>query len=159
MSRTNSSAEPPISANSEADRGHAGQPPILRDLAARAAAFVILATASTALMALPYLADGHASEERDSPAARVAQGFEVAGEASVRQELIEAMAAIARRTDKLSAAAPCGAQTWPDIASGCLVGAGDQASDQRIRTVTIQYRLGANSSALVRIPVQQLAAQ
>jgi hypothetical protein len=147
-------AEPFIPADPEAARRDAMRQPSLRGLLARTAAFVVLVAASATLMALPHLADGHAAEEPAGVSTRVSQAFEVAEETTVRQELIDAMAAAAGKTDRLSVAAPCGAQAGPQIAGACLADAGDRNSGERVRTVTIEYQLGANSSALVRMPMQ-----
>jgi hypothetical protein len=127
------------------------RPGCVRNLLARTAAFVVLVTASTTLLALPYLG---ADQGAEGYAARLETAFQLAEEAAVRPSLQQALLVSAKKTDRL-AMADCGAQVWPHIAVRCL----ETASRAAVRTVTVEYRLGESSSALVRLPVQHLASQ
>jgi hypothetical protein len=62
----------------------------------------------------------------------------------------------AMKGDRL-AKAPCGQQNWPYISPECLVRAGRSEITRPIRMVTAEYRLGDDTSVLVRTPEQQLA--
>jgi hypothetical protein len=53
----------------------------------------------------------------------------------------------------------CAAQTWPNISSDCVVAVNGASGRKPARTITIEERTGANSSALVRVPVADLAAR
>lgn len=105
----------------------------VRSMPARTAAFVVLVTASTTLLALPYLGGDQAVE---GYAARLETAFELVKEAAVQPSLKDALLVSAKKTDRLP------------IASGAVV-----------PTVTVEYPLGDSSSALVRLPVQHLASQ
>lgn len=130
------------------------------DLLLRAAAFVVLTAASTALLALPYVGDASdALETQSGPSARLEQAFQVAQVMPAQDELMEALSAAARKTDRLTSGQDCGAQTWPYVHPRCLAGTDGSASAAPVRTVTVEYRMGDNVSALVRLPVQQLASQ
>ncbi len=60
--------------------------------------------------------------------------------------------------DRLAAAADCATQEWPNIASACLASA-DGSAVRASRAVTIEYRVGDNTSVLVRAPVTQVATR
>lgn len=130
-----------------------------RGLLLRAAAFVVLTAASTALLAVPYLGALDAPQREAAPSARLDQAFQVALAIPAQRELTEALSAAARKADRLKSAPDCGAQTWPYVHSRCLSGTDGSASAAPFRTVTIEYRMGDNVSALLRLPVQQFAAQ
>ena len=130
-----------------------------RDLLLRAAAFVVLTTASTALLALPYLADAaDPLGAQAAPSARLHQAFQVAEAMPAPEGLTEALSAAAQKADRLTSGPDCGAQTWPHIHPRCLASA-DAGSAAPVRTVTVEYRTGESASALVRLPLQQLAAK
>ena len=57
----------------------------------------------------------------------------------------------------LESAAGCLGQTWPDISADCLVSA-DGSPTQQVRTVTIGYQSGDDTTVLVRMPAPQVAA-
>ncbi|HEX2256339.1 MAG TPA: hypothetical protein VHG92_06505 [Afifellaceae bacterium] len=130
-----------------------------RDILARAAAFVVLTAASTALMALPYLGTAQsAPEESAGHASRLQVAFQLADEMPDQTRLRNALSAAARKTDRLASAEDCDAQTWPWIAPRCL-GTEEPGVSRPFRTVTVEYRLGESGSALVRLPIRQLASQ
>jgi hypothetical protein len=106
---------------------------VVRNLLARTAAFVVLVTASTTLLALPYLG---ADQGGEGYAARLETAFQLAEEAAVQLSVKEALLVSAKKTDRLP------------IASRAVV-----------PTVTVEYPLDDSSSALVRLPVQHLASQ
>lgn len=138
----------------------AGQAFQARDLLLRAAAFVALTTASTALLALPYLGGApDALDAHAAPSARLEQAFQVAEAMPLSEGLTEALSAAAQKADRLTSGPDCGAQTWPHIHPRCLAGTARAASAAPVRTVTVEYRTGESSSALLRLPLQQLASQ
>lgn len=53
--------------------------------------------------------------------------------------------------------AGCLGQTWPDISAECLVSA-DGTPARQVRTVTIGYQAGDDTTVLVRMPAPQVAA-
>lgn len=56
------------------------------------------------------------------------------------------------KSDKLTAAGGCAGQTWPYIANECRVGKNGAPVRQATRTVTIEQRVGENTSVLLRLP-------
>ena len=68
---------------------------------------------------------------------------------------------VSGKGDRLSARteADCSTQAWPYIAAECLTPAGEARSPRPVRTITIETREGANTSALVRVPQTTVAAQ
>ena len=106
---------------------------VVRNLLARTAAFVVLVTASTTLLALPYL---EANQGAEGYATRLETAFQLAEEAAAQPSPMAALLVSAKKTDRLP---------MPYQAD--------------VRTVTVDYPLGDSSSALVRLPVQHLASQ
>lgn len=51
----------------------------------------------------------------------------------------------------------CAGQTWPYIASECRVAANGARLRQATRTITIEQRVGENTSVLLRVPMMQMA--
>jgi hypothetical protein len=51
----------------------------------------------------------------------------------------------------------CASQAWPHIAPECLGGVEPGSARGRVRVITVEQRLGVNTSALVRIPASDLA--
>ncbi len=66
--------------------------------------------------------------------------------------------AAAAKSDRLPMSAGCAAQDWPNIASTCLVSSDGRAVRSASRSVTTEYRVGENTSVLVRSPLAQVAA-
>lgn len=132
----------------------------VRDIMVRAAAFVTLTTASAALMALPHMGTARsAAEDPAGHSARLQAAFEVAAEMPEQASLRDALLRAARKGDRLTSTLDCGAQTWPWIHPTCLTGSEEASSMQPVRTVTVEYRLGENRSALVRLPVRHALSQ
>jgi hypothetical protein len=130
------------------------------DIMVRAAAFVTLTTASAALLALPYMGTARsAAEDSTGHSARLQAAFEVAAEMPEKASLRDVLLRAARKGDRLTSTLNCGAQTWPWIHPKCLTGSEEASLMQPVRTVTVEYRLGENRSALVRLPMPHLAAQ
>jgi len=61
--------------------------------------------------------------------------------------------------DRLAASADCTAQDWPNIAPACLASTDGTPARFASRSVTIEYRVGENTSVLVRTPATQVAAR
>ena len=60
--------------------------------------------------------------------------------------------------DSLRAASDrCAAQAWPHIPQECLTAVGTASTRKTVRTITFEQRDGANTSALVRLPAQEIA--
>ncbi|HEX8666246.1 MAG TPA: hypothetical protein VF744_19695 [Beijerinckiaceae bacterium] len=53
----------------------------------------------------------------------------------------------------------CSAQTWPNISRDCLVAENGTPIRKPARTITIEKREGANTSALVRVPATGVASR
>lgn len=122
---------------------------------------VLLAT--TAIAALTAGSHGNegeqgASENGLSPSARIAEAFRIADAVSIEEIRIEKVRRAAGKADLLPIGSGCASQIWPSIAMECLAGPGIP-SQPRVRTVTVEHRVGENTSILVRMPVQQAASQ
>jgi hypothetical protein len=130
------------------------------NLLLRSAAFIVLTTLSAALLALPYMATARsAPEDQTGYSARLQEAFRTVDETPANDKLRATLLAAAAKSDRLSAAQDCDGQTWPWIHPRCLRAAEHAGATQPARTVTVEYHLGASTSALVRLPVQQLASQ
>jgi hypothetical protein len=71
-----------------------------------------------------------------------------------------AITAAAVRASKGDFGAPptCKSGVWPNIDASCLVRA-DGAPAHNVRTITIGYRSGENTTVLVRLPAADLASR
>jgi|HubBroStandDraft_2_1064218.scaffolds.fasta_scaffold729502_1 hypothetical protein len=71
------------------------------------------------------------------------------------------MDAIARKGDRLDVAAKaaCAEQTWPNIASECLVTEDGTAARRPARYVTVERRTAPSASELVRYQVTDVASR
>jgi hypothetical protein len=93
-----------------------------------------------------------------SPAAVVAERFPAAHEAFGQLQLARdsgslSVGATVRKGDRLSTQADCAGQPWPYIARQCLVSRDGSPLREVSRVVTVERRIGPDSSALVRVPV------
>ena len=61
--------------------------------------------------------------------------------------------------DRLAVATECADQTWPHIASACLSAGPGNASQKRVRMITVESRDGTNTSVLTRIPQPAVASR
>jgi hypothetical protein len=71
------------------------------------------------------------------------------------------MDAVAHKGDRLDVAAKaaCGDQTWPNIASECLVTEDGKPARQPARYVTVERRTAPSASELVRYQVTDVASR
>jgi hypothetical protein len=76
--------------------------------------------------------------------------------AAVTEAAAEPAEAEATRGDLL-VPIECLNQVWPDISPECLIG-DDGATSAEVRTVTIGYETGEDSSVLMRMPARELAS-
>jgi len=69
-----------------------------------------------------------------------------------------ALSAVAARVSKgeLGISAKCAGAVWPDIDISCLSTA-DGSPAPRVRSITIGYQAGENTSVLVRVPIEGMA--
>jgi hypothetical protein len=122
--------------------------------------------ALSALMAAGLVAAVDLSGSRvddQSAAAQVAQRFPTNSEmftpvsvgSFAAQKLIEA--ADGRKGDKLPAADNCPQQDRPHLSPQCLISKDGSPVRKVIRVITVERRLGDNTSELVRVPVTNLA--
>lgn len=89
---------------------------------------------------------------------RIEGAFRAAAAAAVQESRFETVTRAAQKRDRLRLHAACTSQTWPSLSSECLAGTGPR-SRPPIRTVTVEYRLGDNTSVLVRLPAQQAGSE
>lgn len=121
--------------------------------------------ACTALIALGIVSAIDLASSRPttpSPAAAVAERFPAAHEAFGRLHLARdgaslSVGATGRKGDRLSSEADCAGQPWPYIARRCLVSPDGSPLREVSRVVTVERRIGPDSSALVRMPVDAAA--
>ena len=130
--------------------------PVLRNILVRMAAFLVLVTASTTLMAVPYLGvDEDPGAGQAEYVSRLETAFQLADEVAAEPSLAEALLVRATKADRRAAMADCREQVWPHIGEGCL----NTPAGRAVRTVTVERQLTASSSALVRLPLNNLASQ
>jgi hypothetical protein len=84
---------------------------------------------------------------------RIANAFKAASEAPANRKI--AIAA-ARKGDLQIKR--CAAERWPAVSADCVIADGVPTRPVS-RTVTVEYRTGAESSMLVRMPVELVAAR
>jgi hypothetical protein len=111
--------------------------------------------------------DGTRSRAGDQTAAsQVAQRFPLASEMftpvsmshfAAQKLSAEQPAADGRRGDRLPMSDSCAQQDWPYLAEQCLVTADGNPTRKVNRVITIERRVGDNTSELVRMPVADLA--
>ena len=94
-----------------------------------------------------------AVDSPDVAGQRIATAFEAASDARANQEIA---VAAARKGDLQ--VERCAGERWPAVSADCLVPRGG-VSRPASRTVTVEYRTGAQSSTLARVPVELVAAR
>jgi hypothetical protein len=101
-----------------------------------------------------------------SAAAQVAQRFPTSSEmfAPLSMTLFAAQKLIddrsvadGRKHDKLPVSESCSHQDWPYLSQQCLASADGSPVRKVNRVITIERRIGDNTSELVRVPVADLA--
>lgn len=123
-----------------------------------AAGMLILASAISAPFALPALAieplDASSADSNVVMAAadRIGMAFASLSEAAIDP----AIAAAAARAPKGDFAPACANAVWPNIEAGCLATA-DGRPARHVRTITIGYLAGDNTTVLVRLPAAEIA--
>ena len=123
-----------------------------------AAAIILgIALIVAGLLAAPFNASARAAAGQtgiDVAADRIGGAFATLPEI----EIDPALAAAAARLSKgdLDASAACAEAVWPDVAASCLSTA-DGARARPVRTVTIGYQAGANTTVLMRVPAGEVA--
>jgi hypothetical protein len=99
-------------------------------------------------------------------AAQVAERFPVTSEMftpvsmtqfAAQMFIAHQQAADGRKGDKLAMSDDCTRQDWPYISHDCLVSTNGQAVRKVNRVITIERRVGDNTSELMRLPVSDLA--
>lgn len=124
-----------------------------------AAALAGLVVAAAGLATVPFNTSARAAAphaEMNVASARIGVAF-----ASLRPVSANpAIRAAAVRVSKgdLFAAPGCAGQTWPNIASDCLVKA-DGSRVSAVRTVTVGYSVGDNTTVLIRLPAAEASAR
>lgn len=119
------------------------------------AAFAAAVIAAFGALELAHAAGPEASLSTgptDAANQRIAAAFAVIVVPEIRSGAPET-----RKTDR--APVNCVGQTWPGVTAGCLVPVGGAAVRPAVRTVTVEYRKGDNTSVLVRMPLAQMAAR
>jgi hypothetical protein len=92
----------------------------------------------------------------DVVADRIGAAFASLDETSA-DPAIEAAAARVAKGD-LEAKPGCGAATWPNISSDCLLKADGTVAPQ-VRTVTVGYQEGESTTILMRVPAPEVASR
>jgi len=98
-------------------------------------------------------------------AAQVEQRFPLSSEmfspVSMTQFAVEKFVAQQRidgsKGDKLQVSGSCELQSWPNFSQECLVSTDGSTSRKVSRVITLERRIGENTSELVRVPVDDLA--
>jgi hypothetical protein len=115
------------------------------------AARMLLAGAISAPFALPALAVEPLNASVVA-ADRVDKAFASLSEAAIDP----AIASAAARAPKGDFAPACANAVWPNIEAACLVTA-DGRPARHVRTITIGYQAGGNTTVLVRLPAAEIA--
>jgi hypothetical protein len=126
---------------------------------ALAAGMLIIAGSITTPFALPAFAaeppaansDAVALRDVATAADRIGRAFASLSEA----EIDPAVAAAAARAPRGDFAPACASAVWPNIEAACLAADGRPVSD--VRTITIGYQVGDNTTVLLRIPAAEIA--
>jgi hypothetical protein len=96
-----------------------------------------------------------------SPAAQVQQRFPLASEVFSPVSMIEfvgpKLAAQAAKADRLPISETCAREDWPHPSQRCLIANDSNSALKVSRLITIERRIGENTSELVRMPVADLA--
>ena len=126
---------------------------------ALAAGMLIIAGSITAPFVLPAfaaeppIANAAAAQTDIATAAdRIGRAFASLSEA----EIDPAVAAAAARAPRGDFAPACASAVWPNIEAACLATA-DGRPASHVRTITIGYQVGDNTTVLVRIPAAEIA--
>ena len=122
-----------------------------------AAAIILgIALIVAGLLAAPFNASARAAGGQTGidVADRIGGAFTTISET----EIDPAVAAAAARLSKgdLNAPSACAQAVWPNVDSSCLSTTGG-APARHVRTVTIGYQAGDNTTVLVRIPAAEVA--
>ena len=125
-----------------------------------AAGMLIIAGSITAPLAVPAFAaeplsasaKAHGATDVATAADRIGRAFASLSEA----EIGPVTPAAATRTPKGDFAPACATAVWPDIEAACLVTANRRPA-AHVSTVTAGYRVGATTTALVRMRSDQIA--
>jgi hypothetical protein len=104
--------------------------------------------------------------DEQSPAFQVAQRFPRADETfqlvtatKAMQNGLQKPVAAGGKGDRLPGAAACERQEWPYIDQSCLVSVNGSPVRKVVRYVTVERRVGDNTSEAVRMPASTLAAR
>jgi hypothetical protein len=122
-----------------------------------AAAIILgIALIVAGLLAAPFNASARAASQAGSDIAadRIGAAFSAIPE---KMRADPAIAAAAARLSKGNLApADCATAVWPNIDASCLSTA-DGSAAPRVRTITVGYQTGENTTVLVRIPSAEMA--
>jgi len=121
-----------------------------------AAALTGFALATSMMVVAPFNSSANAAAGQTYPAGRIGGAFAAATEFEAAPALMKA--ALRAAKGDLFASRDCGTATWPNIDRACLVTA-DGTPAPAVRTVTIGYQEGANTTILVRMPAPAIAAR
>jgi hypothetical protein len=115
-----------------------------------------LALIVAGLLAAPFNASARAAATigPDVAAERIGQAFASFSEIEPDPALTAAAARVSK--GDIGVPANCANAVWPNIDASCLSTA-DGAPAPRVRTITIGYQAGENTTVLVRIPAAEVA--
>ena len=126
-------------------------------------------SALSALLSIPAVAvyDQAWSSPSPMPSAKVYQdrlpgGSPVATAAhasSIDTTAASPVATGLKKSDRLAGGRDCAGETWPYIAPACLKDADDAAKSKRVRVITVETRVGPNTSVLSRTSQTDIASR
>jgi hypothetical protein len=121
-----------------------------------AAILLGLALVIAGLLVAPFNGSARAAAGQPDPAAADRIGAAFSSLAEIAPDT--ALSAAAARVSKgdLEISPKCLAAVWPDIDTSCLSRT-DGSPAQRVRTITIGYQAGENTTVLVRVPTAAMA--
>ena len=121
-----------------------------------AAILMGLALIIVGLLIAPFNASARAAGQLDTGVATDRIGGSFATLTEMQPD--PALAAAAARVLKgdLAAAPACAGAVWPNIDAACLSTA-DGSPARHVRSITIGYQAGENTTVLVRVPAQEMA--
>jgi hypothetical protein len=109
------------------------------------------------LLIAPFSASANAAASQSGVVAdRIGAAFSTVSDATADPALTAAAARLLKKGDLSTA--NCAGAVWPNIDASCLSTV-DGAPAKHVRTITIGYQSGENTTVLVRVPSGEVAAR
>ena len=107
------------------------------------------------LLIAPFTASASAAASQSGDAAdRIGAAFATLSDVSPDPALVAAAARLSK--GNFGSSADCADAVWPNIDASCLATT-DGAPAKHVRTITIGYQSGENTTILVRVPSAEVA--